>query len=503
MKKIMTLAVAAAMLIGGLSTAHAIDFKAKGQWIVSADYGQNGNFTGGNGQTGYNGSEDEFEVEQRFRVQLDAVASESLSGTLYFEIGDQRWGKNAHGGALGADGTNVIEIKQAYIDWMVPQTDLKLRMGIQGMALPSFTTGSQVFNDDVAGITASYKFTDNVALTAMWARPMNDNYSGWSRDGNPNYNQNYMDNVDLFALALPLTFDGVKVTPWAMYGAIGPNAFRNGRDNYYTINGDNAGTSNAYYRAGMYPIGGGSHHEKLTGYGNAVWAGVTGDIVAFDPFRVAFDFNYGSVSYDDSSANRAGWLASLLVEYKMDWMTPGIYGWYGSGDDDNTGNGSERMPFVSVNNTNNGFSRYAFNGNTYLARESVVGYGMTGTWGVGLRAKDVSFVEDLKQCLYVNFMGGTNSPHMAKELVSLGYAANTPNIVGKDSMYLTTDDYALEIGLVNSYKIYDNLEMTFEASYIAMWLDKSRNVWGHSVMNGKDDTVRDAWNFNLCYVYSF
>ena len=288
-----------------------------------------------------------------------------------------------------------------------------------------------------------------------------------------------------------------------MYGAIGPNAFRNGRDNYYTINGSNAGTSNAYYRAGMYPIGGASHQEKLTGYGNAVWAGVTGDIVAFDPFRVAFDFNYGSVSYDDSSANRAGWLASLLVEYKMDWMTPGIYGWYGSGDDDNTGNGSERMPFVSVNNTNNGFSRYAFNGNTYLARESVVGYGMTGTWGVGLRAKDVSFVEDLKQCLYVNFMGGTNSPHMAKELVSLGYAANTPNIVGKDSMYLTTDDYALEIGLVNSYKIYDNLEMTFEASYIAMWLDKSRNVWGHSVMNGKDDTVRDAWNFNLCYVYSF
>ena len=83
-----------------------------------------------------------------------------------------------------------------------------------------------------------------------------------------------------------------------------------GRDNYYTINGSNAGTSNAYYRAGMYPIGGASHQEKLTGYGNAVWAGVTGDIVAFDPFRVAFDFNYGSVSYDDSSANRAGWLLS-------------------------------------------------------------------------------------------------------------------------------------------------------------------------------------------------
>ena len=62
--------------------------------------------------------------------------------------------------------------------------------------MPSFTTGSQVFNDDVAGITASYKFTDNVAPHRHVGAPMNDNYSGWSRDGNPNYNQNYMDNVD-------------------------------------------------------------------------------------------------------------------------------------------------------------------------------------------------------------------------------------------------------------------------------------------------------------------
>ena len=504
MKKIMTLLVAAGMLLGGLSTAHAIDFKAKGQWIVSADYGQNGNFTGGNGQTGYNGSEDEFEVEQRFRFQLDAVASESLSGTLYFELGDQRWGKNGNGAALGADGTSVIEIKQAYIDWIVPQTDLKLRMGIQGMALPSFTTGSQVFNDDVAGITASYKFNDNVAVTAMWARPMNDNYTGWNRGGRTNYEANYLDNVDLFALAIPLTFDGVKVTPWAMYGAIGPNAFRNGQNNYFNVNTATAGTSAGNFRTGMFPVGGPKHGDRLTGYGNGIWAGITGDITAFDPFRIAFDFNYGSVSYDDSSANRAGWLASLLVEYKMDWVTPGIYGWYGSGDDNSRADGSERMPFVSVNNTNNAFSRFAFNGNPYLARESEVGFAMPGTWGVGIRAKDISFVEDLKQCLYVNLMGGTNSPHMANEMVhDFGWAANSSGVVGKDSMYLTTKDYALEVGLVNSYKIYENLEMVFEAAYVAMWLDKSRKVWGDSIMNNRDDTVRDAWNFNLCYVYSF
>ena len=505
MKKLVTLFMAAGMLLGGLSTANAIDFKAKGQWIVSADFGQNGDFTGGNGITGYDGSQDEFEVEQRFRFQLDAVASESLSGTLYFELGDQRWGNNGNGAALGADGNNVIEIKQAYIDWLVPQTDLKLRMGIQGMALPSFTTGSQVFNDDVAGITASYKFNENVALTAMWARPMNDNYAGRNAHGVNNYQQNFLDNVDLFALALPLTFDGVKVTPWAMYGMIGPNAFRNSANprNYFDVTGNNAGTSSGNFRTGMFPAGGPTHGNKLTGYGQAVWAGITGDIVAFDPFRIAFDFNYGSVAYDDSSANRSGWLASLLVEYKMDWVTPGIYGWYGSGDDNDTGNGSERLPFVSVNNTNNAFSRFAFNGDPNLARESAVGLAMPGTWGVGIRAKDVSFVEDLKQCLYVNLMGGTNSPHMANYLVhTRGLAANS-NAIGMDSMYLTTKDYALEVGLVNTYKISENLDMVFQAAYVAMWLDKSHKVWGDSLMNGRDDTVRDAWNFNLCYVYSF
>lgn len=29
---------------------------------------------------------------QLVRLQLDAVASESLSGTVYFEIGDTMWG---------------------------------------------------------------------------------------------------------------------------------------------------------------------------------------------------------------------------------------------------------------------------------------------------------------------------------------------------------------------------------------------------------------------------
>ena len=437
MKKIATLLLAAGLVFGAATGASAIDFKAKGQWIMSFDYGQNGNFTGGNGRTGYNKSEDEFEANQRVRLQLDAVASESLSGTVFFEIGKTTWGKagsneKPSGGALGADDNNSIKLKNAYIDWLVPQTDLKVRMGIQGMALPSFTTESQVFNDDVAGITASYQFNENVAVTALWARPYNDNYTA------ANSNQsNYMDNVDVAALLVPLTFDGVKVTPWVMYAAFGPNAFRKGNDYF----GNVTGTSSKYPAAGMLPVGGAHHKDgsavtgyKLNEYGNTIWAGLTGEVTMFDPIRIAWDFNYGSASYDQSRLNRSGWLASLLAEYKLDWAIPGIYGWYGSGDDSNPANGSERMPSLSVNNTNNGFSNFAFNGNPYIAREGTLGYSMSGTWGVGARLKDMSFLENLKHTLRVNLIGGTNSPTMAKKMSNSwggGNLAANSGAVGK------------------------------------------------------------------------
>ena len=128
----------------------------------------------------------------------------------------------------------------------------------------------------------------NVGLTAIWARPFNDNYAN-TNDHGGNRN-NYMDNVDLFALLVPLTFDGVKVTPWVSYAAIGPNAFRGAGYNNYYGNFANVGTSNKYPSAGMVPVGGAIHKDgspstkALGTYGNAVWAGVTGEVTTLDPF---------------------------------------------------------------------------------------------------------------------------------------------------------------------------------------------------------------------------
>lgn len=521
MKKLATLLIAAGLVFGATApAANAIDFKAKGEWVMSFDYGQNGGFTGGHGRTGYNQKEDEFEAKQRLRLQLDAVASENLSGTVFFEIGNTTWGNSGSGGALGAD-QQIVEVRRAYIDWMVPNTELKVRMGLQGMELPSFTMKkSQVFVDDVAGITLSYQFTDNVGATVFWARPYNDNYGGWGNQNDGYHNSNFMDNVDVFGLLVPLTFDGVKVTPWGMIAALGPNAFRGETDrpNRYENAFDNfLKESSNQMQFGLLPAWGlaGSGDQNANGldikqYATAWWAGLTADITYFDPFRVAFDFMGGGVQWDNSRLNRAGWMATLLVEYKMDWGIPGIIGWYASGDNSNLGDGSERMPYLSLNNGDNDFSNFAFDGHPYIAREGALAQSMTGTWGVGLRVKDMSFIEDLKHTFRVNLIGGTNDHGIFKEIAKRnghegigGYTIYGDNY-GFNRLYMTDQDTALEISLHNEYKMYENFTIMLDASYMALWLADTKYEGIRRQLDGATGSEsRDNWNVNVSFVYSF
>ena len=507
MKKLMTLALAAGMLLGAATGARASDFKAKGQWLMGFAAGD-GSFVSHTNKKGESkkavDQDDAFSAMQRLRLQLDAVASESLSGTVYFEIGDTTWGQNSSGGALGADSNSVVELKNAYIDWMVPNTDLKFRMGIQNIAMPNVAGGSAVLDDDVAGIVANYQFNENVGLTAVWARPFNDNWNKtgaserWTGD-----DANYHDNVDMFALMVPLTFDGVKVTPWAMYGMIGANSWD-------AIDNDLHKGSYPAYSLRPYPLaynGGSFNTDKA--YGSAFWAGLPISVTAFDPLNIELDINYGYVEsmgrYDVQQQNskewrrgdtkREGWLVKALVEYKMDWGTPGIFGWYSSGDDGNVKNGSERMPTLSGCGNFMSFmgdANYGWGDGRLYDRNLTY----AGTWGVGLRIHDMSFVEDLKHSFRVAYWGGTNSPAMAKYVsTSYGWDNGLP-----EGPYLTTNDGLLEFNLVNSYQIYENLEANLELGYIVNMVDD--DTWKRSY---RTDSYKkqDAWKAQLIFAYSF
>lgn len=441
-------------------------------------------------------------------MQLEAIASESLSGTVYFEIGAATWGRAAKGGALRADG-NIVKIKHSYLDWVVPGTAIKTRMGIQRIFLPDYASeASQVFDADVAGINVSAPLGDHAAVTAFWARPFNDNWSGGTNGTN-----RYLDNVDVFGLLLPLTFEGVRLTPWAMLGMVGSNAFRSGDDYYGSGYGSGIGPS--WYALPAHKANGTSAYA----YGTAFWAGLTGEITAADPFRLAWSANYGAFNSGEEALDRSGWYASLLAEYKLDWGTPGIYAWYSSGDDDNPRNGSERLPSFDYNNEcTSGFSGFGTLGTWTIGRDAVLGYTLAGTWGFGARIRDLSFIDKLSHTIRINFYNGTNAPRMARYIKGeldvpghagrslYGTASDFNNVNTNGGIYLTQRDYAAEFGIMSSYQIYDNLRLLVEANYIALWLDQSSDVWGGFSKDGswhRANSIEDAWNVNMSFIYKF
>ena len=469
-KRLTTLLLAAGLILGVASSAEAIEFKAKGIWISMFEYGGGGNFVKedrqGKNVTGWGRwGEDEFEAKTRVRLQLDAVASENLSGTVYFEMGAFAWGRASKGGALGGDGT-IVKIKSAYMDWAIPGTKIKTRMGLQRIHLPDYSSeASQVFDGDVTGVSVNVPINDNFGLTAFWARPFNDNFGGAEERS-----ANYLDNVDLFALTVPMTFEGARITPWAMLGIVGENAFRSSGTGKYYDAGYGGGLSPAAYQL--------DGKEDAYSFGTAFWAGITGEITAADPFRLAWTFNYGSFSTGEKALNKQGWHASLLAEYKLDWGTPGIYGWYSSGDDGNIKNGSERMPSLDYNNeSTSGFSGFGQLGTWTIGRDAVLGYTFAGTWGIGARLKDISFIDKLKTTLRVNLYNGTNDAEMARhiksgavgvvEVPSATYNGYTPDFysANPNGIYLTEKDYAMEIGMMTTYQIYENLRLLVEANY--------------------------------------
>ena len=96
-KMCMVTLLAAGMLVGAAGGARAIEFKAQGEWLVGfgvADPALTKSAKDTDGNKTKTNTEDQFAASQRIRLQLDAVASEALSGTVYFEIGDQHWGKS-------------------------------------------------------------------------------------------------------------------------------------------------------------------------------------------------------------------------------------------------------------------------------------------------------------------------------------------------------------------------------------------------------------------------
>ncbi|HDQ39590.1 MAG TPA: hypothetical protein ENN39_00970 [Desulfonatronum sp.] len=401
MKRFAVLALLAAFILGSVGIAQAVEIKAKGVWRVHANYIKNRDF---NGDT----KEDNFFAMQRARTIFEFIASENLKAVLQFEIGNTRWG-GPGGGALNTDGTNV-KTKHAYLQFKLPNTEVDIKAGLQGVALPS-TMGSHILSADVAAFVASIPFNDMLGLTLGWARPYD------LETVNPDDpTEKWDDEVDVFMAILPVSLDGVSLKPFVAYS-------RWGKD--FTGSGKNA---------------------------NMWHGGLNFAVTMLDPIAIKGDFNYGTVKWA-TGYKQNGWIADLAVEYKMDMVTPQIFGFYESGEKSNSTD-SKRMPVIGTDGGAFGpgvalGQQTTFGGGDSFVRSLLGGYqnleGAIGAWGIGAALRNITFMEDLSHNLVAYYAKGTN----ANEYWGL----------------MTKKDKLWEVDFNTKYQMYENLALVLELAY--------------------------------------
>lgn len=495
MKRAIILLLATALLAGSATFAFATDINVKGRFDFGFGLYKGTTFTKHDGQ-------DNFDVKQRLRTQINFIASDALKGTAFFEIGPLNWGSGGGatwgfgnaasrkaGGAMGADGVNV-KVRHMYIDWTVPETDINVRMGIQPFALPKAVMrggggdSGYVLDDDLAGILLSTDFNENYGLTLSWLRPWNPFVYGEAPErSDPQWAFRNNDEIDVFNLTLPIEYKSkFQLTPYFSFASVGE----------YNTKADFYSDPALDYR--NYSIGSWlSANGSLGDNGKAWWAGLAFDFSWLDPFVAAFDFTYGSYTADDrdshfqswnnTKTDRSGWVGVAKFGYRLDYFTPIVFGWYGSGTDSLYKDGYDGlMPYLSPDwgLSSLGWSNAAFGGREYL-----IGATPTGTWAVGVGLENISIIDKLTSQFRVLYFEGTNNVDVPKNLNWHHDAFRTLGVMDKK-------DHGIEVNLDSVYSIYDNLNLAVEFAYMNISLaDEPANF------------ERNAWKGLIAITYTF
>ena len=435
MKKIITLALAAAFTVASHAPASAVEVTVDGEWLYQ-----------------FQTSSEEFKgqnlehIGQRVRLGLTMAVSEDLHGYTQFELEDM-WGE-----IEGAHGNNNVSVRQMYLDWKVPHTDIRIRMGRHAFDMPAYATCSPIITDWVNdGIVAHVPFNDTYSVTGFWSRAANSKRAG-GEDGDHN--------VDFFGLVGNASFDSLTVTPYVLYGNKGETADR-GEDGQRMPEQSNFASDSAR--------------------GDLIIAGAGFEWKPADALTLALDGAYGKLNYSETAddiKDQSGWYVAAKASYDLDFGTPALLGWYASGDDEGE-NKHGQLPHI--------FGDYDATNMYFNAAPGIVGGHSTnvgGTWGIAAQLNGLSFIKNLTHDLSVAYIGGTNDKNNVGGDYSTGYE------------YLTTEDSAIEFSAVNTLELYKNLSAIFEAAYIIEDYDTSTG-------NRKNMDFENDWRLSLTFAYTF
>ena len=488
MRRLSLLVLVAALTLATTAAWAATEVRMVGDALVYGNYFAKQNFTGWSGPSWNNNvptwtgagqqTEDRFQIWERFRVRADFVANEAVKFRLGTRILDT-WG---HGTLTAANPAVSISVYQAYLQFKLPGSDVEVTAGLQDLSLPAneFFCDSVVFGGDrAAGLVVRAPLIDDTLGI----------YTGYARliDTNKTYDTTttqVSDELDLYFLALPVTGQGFTTTPWAAVSVAG-------RDAAYFTNYSYASTT---FAENLLSAGTLLSPTKWKNSQNPYfWAGDTFQITALDPIKFYGDVVYGAGAVNDrKKSKREGWFVDLGAEYTgFTMVTPQAFGWWSTGEDSSTRNGSERLPILESSwGPGNSF---LFDTTQDLYMNSNMGMSIVGNWGLGASLDKISFVEKLTHRLTFMYVHGNNSSKAIRNLNTL-LGSNPYFQMGHD---LTSDEHVMSVNFDNKYQIYESLALLLETGWAHGEFQKS--VWGRRLVNASRDGDSLKVAFGLKY----
>ncbi len=175
MKRLTGLIFAVLVVVALAIPASAVDFKYGGMYFMR--WQSQNNLTDGNDDVDDNANW----FDQRLRMYFTFVGSEKLRVVTKWEA-DTMWGRETpgagrHGGGdIGADATN-LEMKNVYLEFMVPGIDATATLGVQGTDI----LGGWIFSDDFSGAVVEKNF-DPVKVRLGYIAGQNQNVTDVSEN---------------------------------------------------------------------------------------------------------------------------------------------------------------------------------------------------------------------------------------------------------------------------------------------------------------------------------
>lgn len=498
MKRLLLLLAAAILVTAAAVRAEAAtEVRMTGDALVYGNFFANRNFTGWNSAKWVNEAgtiqhagtqtEDRFEIWERFRLRSDFIANEAVKFRLGIKVEDV-WG---HGTFTAANPQVALEVYQAYLSFKWPGCDISISAGLQPASIPqsSFFAGSIVFDEDVASLIISAPLIeDHLSMILAYVRTISSD-----RTYAPTTTSVYA-NEEGYMLALPITVEGFKATPWALFGV-------GGKGGHYLAG---AGWAEGLISSGLFtmaPVG------WKNNFITALWAGTTLEVTALDPFKFYADVLWGQHGMNEYRKNvRNGWFIDAAAEYTgLTLLTPQAFGFWSTGEDSSTRNGSERMPNFFPGSGRGGEhnggtqswnagNSFLFDGGQELVKGSNMGISPVGAWGFGASLNNVSFIEKLTQRLTFAYVHGNNSSK-AIRYANTVLGSNPIFVMGRD---LTASEWVMGINFDTKYMLYENLALIMETG----WAHPSafqQNVWGRRLAN----KAEDAWKVSFGFKYTF